>query len=118
MAASGSTLMPGFSTFCSSTSTLPASTRACARSREGTRPRSTNNLSRRTLPADLIFVGDGRLDSKVSPKAVQRAKNERLPLACKFNQLLFHRVTHKFVENPAPLLPSLPPRGFHSDGLK
>src|SRR5207249_1692971 len=41
--------VPDFSSFCPSTSTLPARMRACARSREETSPRSTNNLSRRIL---------------------------------------------------------------------
>src|SRR5579859_659366 len=51
---------PAFSTFCSFTRTRPASTSACARSREGAMPRSTRSLSIRTFIPSLLYVGWSR----------------------------------------------------------
>src|SRR5207248_2388982 len=61
----GSTEAPGFSTFCWLTSTLPASTRAWARSRDGTRPRSSNNLSTRILLVDVFNQKNFRAHTRV-----------------------------------------------------
>ncbi len=47
--ASAGTVAPGLSIFCSLTSTRPARMSACARSRLGTRPRSTSRTSMRVL---------------------------------------------------------------------
>src|SRR5712692_2660178 len=60
MTASSATWLPGFTIFCPFTRTCPASSIACARSREGARPRSTSNTSRRAFPAlgVLFFVSE------------------------------------------------------------
>src|SRR5277367_1183382 len=52
--ASAATCDPGFSIFCPFTNTFPANKTACARSREGTNPRSTIKTSNRIFPS-LIF---------------------------------------------------------------
>ena len=56
-----STIAPDFSTFWPFTSTLPASTKACARWREGTKPRSSSNLSNLVLSLDFFTIRIARL---------------------------------------------------------
>src|ERR1035441_10688234 len=105
---------PALSTFCSLTRTFPASMSACARSRDGVRPRSTSNLSRRVFngPLDLHspwITKVGSVSSGVSKHPIRRdavstpdsadCRSDSLTEGYRSKTLLFHKLFHGDVEN-------------------
>ncbi len=103
---------PAFSIFCSLTRTFPARMSACARSREGVRPRSTSNLSRRVFngPLDNHSPQIRNLDlESASTVSIRRdavstpysadCRSDSLTKGYKGKTGLFHKLFHECVEN-------------------
>src|SRR4051812_7084223 len=111
MAAPSATGAPAFSIFWSSTKTLPARINACARSRLGTSPRSTNTRSSRSLDIAIALASNltptyvsslgpctGHSPRAADQGRVQSVVHPAITGDCKNYRRVLHRIIHTVVD--------------------